>query len=186
MNHKKAPSLSVKSLWATLKDIFALSKPYRTRFYVATATVLVGSAIWLMVPLGLRELLDAVFESGNRELLHLLSLGLFGLFIAQALFNFFGNYHLEWVGERAVTDLRKKVYEHLHRLRSLGARLDLNAEDLEELRAIYVDATDSPSTAALRRVPGVDYAGPRSDLAGRRAARLKAAENQGVTPEGMP
>lgn len=71
-------------------------------------------------------------------------------------------------------------------LRSLGARLDLDEEDLEDLRAVYVDATDSPSTAALRSVPGVDRSGPRSDLAARRAARLEAAENQGVTPEGMP
>lgn len=71
-------------------------------------------------------------------------------------------------------------------LRSLGARLDLDAEDLEELRAVYVDATDSPSTAALRRVPGVDSEAPRSDLAARRAARLEAAENQGTTPQGMP
>ena len=70
-------------------------------------------------------------------------------------------------------------------LRSLGARLDLDAEDLEELRAVYVDATDSPSTAALRRVPGVD-SGARSDLAARRVARLEAAENQGATPGGMP
>ena len=70
-------------------------------------------------------------------------------------------------------------------LRSLGARLDLNAEDLEELRAVYVDATDSPSTAALRRVPGVDFPGPRSDLAVRRAERLEAAENLGASPEGM-
>ena len=70
-------------------------------------------------------------------------------------------------------------------LRSLGARLDLNAEDLEELRAVYVDATDSPSTAALRRVPGVDIPGPRSDLAVRRAERLEAAENLGASPEGM-
>lgn len=71
-------------------------------------------------------------------------------------------------------------------LRSLGARLDLDTEDLEELRAIYVDATDSPSTAALRRVEGVDPTGPRSDLAARRTARLEAAENQGITPQGMP
>jgi len=70
-------------------------------------------------------------------------------------------------------------------LRSLGARLDLDAEDLEELRAVYVDATDSPSTAALRRVPGVD-SGARSDLAARRAAYLESAENQGATPGGMP
>lgn len=71
-------------------------------------------------------------------------------------------------------------------LRSLGARLDLNAEDLAELRAIYVDATDSPSTAALRKVPGVDVSAPKSDLVARRTAQLEAAENQGVTPGGMP
>lgn len=162
MNHKKAPSLSVKSLWATLKDIFALSKPYRTRFYVATATVLVGSAIWLMVPLGLRELLDAVFESGNRELLHLLSLGLFGLFIAQALFNFFGNYHLEWVGERAVTDLRKKVYEHLHRLgfrfyadRRLGEITSRLTNDVGSIRTALTDSLPQLFTISFSLIGSV-------------------------------
>ncbi|PAY24193.1 Na+/H+ antiporter subunit A [Dietzia natronolimnaea] len=69
-------------------------------------------------------------------------------------------------------------------LRSLGARLDLDAEDLEELRAIYVDATESPSTAALRSVPGVDADGARSDLAAHRAARREAAENQGAPSGG--
>ena len=72
------------------------------------------------------------------------------------------------------------------RLGIVGIPGDLDAEDLEELRAVYVDATDSPSTAALRRVPGVDSEAPRSDLAARRAARLEAAENQGTTPQGMP
>src|SRR5690625_1232851 len=116
MNRSGHNQRSVKSLWHTLRDIFGLSKPYRTRFWLATVSVLIGSAIWLTVPLGLRELLDAVFESENRSLLNLLAVGLFGLFLAQALFSFLGNYHLEWVGERAVTDLRKRVYRHLHRL----------------------------------------------------------------------
>lgn len=71
-------------------------------------------------------------------------------------------------------------------LRSLGARLDLDAEDLEELRAVYVDATDSPSTAALRSVPGVDSSGARSDLRARRAAVFEAAENEGAMPEPLP
>ena len=99
---------SVKSLFHTLKDIFALSKPYRVRFYLATVAVLVASAIWLTVPLGLRELIDAVFEVGNRSLLNWLAIGLFVLFVMQSLFSFLGNYHLEWVGERVITDLRKK------------------------------------------------------------------------------
>lgn len=106
----------IASLKDTLVRIFALSKSYRTRFYTATGLVLIGSGIWLSVPLGLRQLLDAVFEQGDARLLNLLSLGLIALFFLQALFTFTGNYHLEWVGERVITDLRKKVYEHLHRL----------------------------------------------------------------------
>jgi len=77
---------SIKSLWTTLKQIFALSKPYRLRFYTATAAALIASAVWLTVPLGLRELLDAVFESGNNELLNWLAIGLLGLFVLQAVF----------------------------------------------------------------------------------------------------
>ena len=97
-------------------EIFALSKPYRFRFYAATVATIIASAIWLTVPLGLRELLDAVFETGDAGMLNMLAVGLFLLFILQAAFSFAGNYHLEWVGERVITDLRKKVYQHLHKL----------------------------------------------------------------------
>lgn len=138
---------TVRSLWATLQEIFALSKPYRLRFYLATISVLIGSAIWLTVPLGLRELIDAVFEAGDRGLLNLLAIGLFGLFIIQAFFSFLGNYHLEWVGERAVTDLRKKIYEHLHRLgfrfyanRRLGEITSRLTNDVGSIRTALTDS----------------------------------------------
>ena len=98
----------IKSLRETLVKIFALSKPYRVRFFSATGLVLIASAIWLAVPLGLRELLDAVFEQGNEGLLNLLAIGLMLMFIVQAGFSFMGNYFLEWVGERVITDLRKR------------------------------------------------------------------------------
>ena len=48
---------SIQSLWQTLMQILALSKPYRTRFYAATVVTILASAVWLTVPLGLRELL---------------------------------------------------------------------------------------------------------------------------------
>lgn len=138
---------SVKSLLHTLKDIFALSKPYRVRFYLATVAVLVASAIWLTVPLGLRELIDAVFEVGNRSLLNWLAIGLFVLFIMQSLFSFLGNYHLEWVGERVITDLRKKVYEHLHKLgfrfyenRRLGEITSRLTNDVGSIRTALTDS----------------------------------------------
>jgi len=147
MEKDKDTKRSVKSLWETLKEIFALSKAYRLRFYLATVVVLIASAIWLTVPLGLRELLDAVFEESNRELLNLLAIGLLGLFLLQALFSFLGNYHLEWVGERVITDLRKKLYEHLHRLgfrfyaeRRLGEITSRLTNDVGSIRTALTDS----------------------------------------------
>ncbi|HET8864079.1 MAG TPA: ABC transporter transmembrane domain-containing protein [Gracilimonas sp.] len=146
-NSEKKEKKSIKSLWLTLKQIFALSKPYRLRFYTATVAAILASAVWLTVPLGLRELLDAVFETGDNELLNLLAIGLFGLFILQAAFSFFGNYHLEWVGERVITDLRKKVYEHLHRLgfkffaeRRLGEITSRLTNDVGSIRTALTDS----------------------------------------------
>ena len=153
---------SIKSLWLTLKQIFALSKPYRLRFYAATLVTLLASAVWLTVPLGLRELLDAVFESGNNELLNWLAIGLFALFVLQAAFSFFGNYHLEWVGERVVTDLRKKVYEHLHRLgfkffaeRRLGEITSRLTNDVGSIRTALTDSLPQLLTISFSLIGSV-------------------------------
>ena len=111
-----SPRRSPVKLWHALHRIFALSRPYRSRLYFAIGLTVCSSLVWLAVPLGLRELLDAVFEETNRGLLDRLALGLLVLFVLQALFSFFGYYLLEWTGERVVADLRKQVYAHLHRL----------------------------------------------------------------------
>ena len=74
---------------------------------------------WLAIPLGLRSLLDSVFEQADRRLLNLMALGMFGLFVVQSLVSFGSHYLIDWTGSRVVTDLRQKVYVHLH---SLGLR----------------------------------------------------------------
>lgn len=152
----------IASLKETLVKIFALSKPYRLRFYLATVLVLVASGIWLSVPLGLRELLDAVFEEGDAGLLNILAVGLLALFVIQATFSFFGNYHLEWVGERVVTDLRKKVYEHLHKLgfrffaeRRLGEITSRLTNDVGSIRTALTDSLPQLLTITFSMIGSV-------------------------------
>ena len=159
---EKNPRRGIASLKETLVKIFGLSKPYRTRFYSATALVLIGSAIWLSVPLGLRQLLDAVFEQGDAKLLNLLSVGLIGLFFLQALFTFTGNYHLEWVGERVIADLRKKVYEHLHRLgfkffaeKRLGEITSRLTNDVGSIRTALTDSLPQLLTITFSMIGSV-------------------------------
>lgn len=113
---KNSARPSPKSLWSSIRRIFTLSRPYRSRFYGAIVFALFSSAVGLTVPLGLKALLDAVFQSGDTGLLNTIALVLMGLFLLQAFFSFGSSYGLEWVGERVVTDLRKQLYEHLQRL----------------------------------------------------------------------
>ncbi len=111
-----AASRPPAKLWTALRRIFRLSRPYRARLYGALALTALSALISLAVPLGLRALIDAVFEAGNGALLNRIALGLLVLFLARAVIGFFGYYLLEWTGERVVADLRQRVYRHLHRL----------------------------------------------------------------------
>ena len=154
--------VSIGSLLDTLKEIFALSLPYRKRFFLAVVLVVVGSAIWLTVPLGLRSLLDAVFEQENFTLLNRLALGLLGLFLLQALFSFGGNYHIEWVGERVITDLRNRIYAHLHRLsfdffvhRRLGELASRLSNDVGSIRVALTDSLPQVITISITMLGSV-------------------------------
>jgi subfamily B ATP-binding cassette protein MsbA len=103
-------------MWSALRRVFALARPYRGRLGLAVVLTAVGSLVWLIVPLGLRTLIDAVFEEGNRSLLDLMTIGLLVLFLVQAAVSFGGTYLLGTVGARIVTDLRRRVFDHLSRL----------------------------------------------------------------------
>ena len=111
-----APEKAPRSLAATLRRILAFARPYRGRLAAAIALTLVSTAVGLVVPLGLQRLLDSVFQATNGDLLNQLAVALLGLFALQAVFGFGGTYLMDWSGERVVTDLRTRLYTHLHRL----------------------------------------------------------------------
>ena len=149
-NESTQPAKSdAKTLWLAIRRIFRLSKPYRVKFYVATVLAVASSAVGLSVPLGLKALIDSVFQSADAELLNIIALVLFGLFVAQAFLSFGSTYWLEWVGERVVTDLRKSLYEHLHRL---GFRY-FSDKRLGEITSRLTNDVGSVRTALTNALP---------------------------------
>ena len=105
-----------RSSFRQYMKILAYVKPYKTKLIIALIASILATLVWLAVPLGLRELLDAVFDDGDMALLNRVTLVLIGLFISQALLGFWGSYSLDWIGEKIVADLRKYLYKHLNRL----------------------------------------------------------------------
>ena len=69
------PRRAPGTLWAALRRILGFAWPYRQRLIGALALVSGGSLVALAVPLGLRALVDAVFEQGNTRLLNRLTVG---------------------------------------------------------------------------------------------------------------
>ena len=141
-------SVRPEQLWSSLRRIFQLARPYRHRLAAALVLTAVGSMVALVVPLGLRELVDAVFQEANRSLLNRLSGALILLFVVRAAAAFAGSYLLGWTGERVVADLRKRVYGHLHR-QSLRFFADRRTGDLTSRLTNDVGSVRSAVTQAL-------------------------------------
>jgi subfamily B ATP-binding cassette protein MsbA len=155
-------SLRPERLWTTLRRIFRLGWPYRGRLAAALLLTVLGAAVALVVPLGLRELVDAVFQEENRALLNTLTLALIGLFVLRAAAAFGGKYLLGWTGERVVADLRKKVYRHLHRQslrffedRRTGDLTSRLTNDVGSVRSAVKDALSNLLTRSLSLVGSV-------------------------------
>lgn len=141
-------SLRPRRLWTSLQRILQFAWPYRLRLGLALLCTVVSTVIVLIVPLGLRELLDAVFEEADRALLTTLTLGLLILFVLRAAAAFGGRYLLRWTGQRVVADLRISVYRHLHE-QGLSFFDDHRTGDLTSRLTNDVDAIRSAVTQAL-------------------------------------
>ena len=127
---------------------------------ITLAGLSVGVA--LVLPLGLRELLDAAIHEGNRSSLDELALLLLGLYVLRAALNFVGPLVLQLTGERITLDLRTRVYRHLH---SLGLRYFSNqrtgdllsrlTSDVGSIRSAITDLSTSLILQAFKLVGSV-------------------------------
>jgi subfamily B ATP-binding cassette protein MsbA len=140
-------SYSQTALWKSLGEIMLLGRPYWGRLALGLLLTSLAMVVWLTIPLGLKQLLDAVFSEGDRDLLNLMAIGMLTLFVIQSALSFGSHYLVEWVGERVVVDFRKRIYTHLHRLglaffsdQRLGELTSRLTNDVGAIRTAAVEA----------------------------------------------
>jgi subfamily B ATP-binding cassette protein MsbA len=109
--------LPLREQLGQLSRLFGFLRPYRWWLAAAIFGVTVASALGLVFPLIMGGLVDtAIGEEATIESLDRIALLLFGVFFAQAVFNYLRAYALGVVGEGVVADLRRAVYERIVRL----------------------------------------------------------------------
>lgn len=138
---------SAGSLTTALGDILKLGRPYWGRLALGLVLTTLAMGVWLTIPLGLKQLLDAVFRDGDRAMLNWMAGGMLALFVIQSGLSFGSHYLVEWVGERVVVDFRKRLYAHLHRLgldffadQRLGELTSRLTNDVGAIRTVAVEA----------------------------------------------
>ena len=109
--------LPMREQLAQLRDLFAYLRPYRSWLIAAIFGVTIASALGLVFPAIMGDLVDtAIGEDTTTSSLDRTALLLLGVFFTQALFNYIRAYALALVGEGVVADLRKSVYTRIVRL----------------------------------------------------------------------
>ncbi len=102
-----------------LRHLLTLLRPYRGRVIVMLFALLVATAAALVPPYLAGLAIDAGIKDGDLNALTLILIA----FVAAALVNwgatYVQTYLINWVGQRALQDLRIQLFEHLQRL-SIG------------------------------------------------------------------
>jgi ABC-type multidrug transport system fused ATPase/permease subunit len=130
-----------------LRGLISLVGPYRVRAALALATLLLGTVASLAPPLLARQAIDKGIDQHDTATLVLVVV----LFLADALLvwlaTYLQTYLVGWVGQRALADLRIRIFTHLQTLpigfyesRPAGVLISRITNDVEALDSLVTDS----------------------------------------------
>lgn len=130
--------------WQLLKRVIALTKPYRTTFWLVVALSVVTAALGPLRPYLIQQTIDHYVLQGNYAgLVRMIAL-LFGLLVAESLLQYNFNYNAGWLGQTVIKDLRVRVFEHIIRFRlryfdttPIGTSTTRAINDVETINDIF-------------------------------------------------
>jgi len=96
--------------------LLAFLRPYHWGLLAAGLLLLLDTVTGLAFPLGIRQLIDSAFITGDTHRLNVVAVVLLGLFGVQAIASAAQTYLTSAIGERLITDLRIRLAGHVLRL----------------------------------------------------------------------
>jgi ATP-binding cassette subfamily B protein len=101
---------------APLTALGPFVRPYRLRVTLALGALVVASAALLALPVALRQLIDHGLAANSADTINRYFWGFLAAAVAFGGFAALRFYHVTWVGERIVADMRTAVYQRVIRM----------------------------------------------------------------------
>lgn len=143
-----------KNLRPLLRLVPFLSK-YRSRVIIAIVALLVASTATLVIPMAARRVLDYGFNGQSAVLVNQYFAGMFAVVAALAAGSAIRFYHVMWLGERVVADVRDALFKHLVNLTPSFYETQKTGEVVSRLTADTTQiksAFSSTASVALRNI----------------------------------
>ena len=135
---------------------------YKLRLFVACIGLVFASALSLVFPAVLQQVIDSVFSDADLGKLDRITLALLGVFFLRSLASFIQTYNLNYVGERIVVELRCQLYAHLQSLslryytdRRVGELISRLSSDVTVVRTVLTGNIATVLQQALTLVGAV-------------------------------
>jgi len=130
-----------------LRGLLALLRPYRARAIVMLLALLVGTGASLAPPLLAREAIDKGIERHDTSTLVLVVIAFLVSAVLVWVMTYLQTYLVGWVGQRALADLRVRIFTHLQTLpigfyesRPAGVLISRITNDVEALDSLVTDS----------------------------------------------
>jgi ABC-type multidrug transport system fused ATPase/permease subunit len=130
-----------------MTGLLALLGPYRTRVALMLAALLVGTGATLAPPLLAKVAIDQGIEKHDTTALALTVVAFLISAVLLWVMTYVQTYLVGWVGQRALADLRIRIFEHLQSLpigfyesRPAGVLISRMTNDVEALDSLVTDS----------------------------------------------
>jgi ATP-binding cassette subfamily B protein len=130
-----------------LRGLLALLRPYRARVIAMLTALILGTAASLAPPLLAKTAIDRGIERHSTSTLALVVLAFLGSALLVWLMTYAQTYLVGWVGQRALADLRIRIFKHLqsqpigfYESRPAGVLISRMTNDVEALESLVTDS----------------------------------------------
>lgn len=142
-NRPENPDRDIPDTPVPWRRMIGCLAPYKRRLLLAMIGLILSSALSLVFPAVIRNVVDSVFTDADRGLLDAITAALLLVFAFRSLAAFVQNYNLSFVGEKIVVDIRQELYAHLQSLsikfftdRRVGELISRISSDVTVMRTV--------------------------------------------------
>ncbi|HUN79406.1 MAG TPA: ABC transporter ATP-binding protein [Solirubrobacteraceae bacterium] len=153
---------SRESRGRNLRGLLALVRPYRARVAVMIGALILGTAASLAPPLLARAAIDEGILRHDTTTLVLVVIAFLAAALLVWLMTYLQTYLVGWVGQRALADLRIRIFTHLQRQpigfyesRPAGVLISRITNDVEALESLVTDSVVTLFQAGLTLIGAI-------------------------------